>query len=176
MHIVIYFIQRDPDGPVTIYRGENVFRKVKNIRRAEGGDRGYLILLGATPGDEAEKTAIVRSLKPCRTRYGLEGEWFKPTSEVLDLIESIPDAAIPELRQAGGRLRPVLRQRASGETTPCPFCGEPHIHGEGSNGHKVTHCGPANLDELRGGGFVLKQSWGYIVVPADASTDPRASR
>lgn len=47
---------------------------------------------------------------------------------------------LPDFEIQDGKKYAIIYQKKGNEyTDPCPFCGKPHIHGNG-DGHRIAHC------------------------------------
>ena len=151
---MIYFVQRGNGGPVKIGRAVDHHARIRSLQTASPEP---LLVLAIAPGGAARESMIHQRLKPHR----LSGEWYQPVPELHALIAEIQT---PEFIVKDARAYAVLRRRAVGAPTrPCPFCGEPHIHGEG-DGHRATHCGNGAEDEVRSGAVVLRREDGYLIL------------
>ena len=153
---MIYFIQVENNGPIKI---ENAKKPEQRLKTLQIGNPKKLNLIAVIPGDPRLESKIHRDLKGFRR----SGEWFNPTTEVLDYIRNIQFA---EYEMLNGVPCAVLWRDTDvidESTDPCPFCGKGHLHGV-SDGHRVPHCGnEAKQTAHAKDGTVLKQEKGYII-------------
>jgi hypothetical protein len=153
---VIYFIQRGANGPIKI--GRAVEPEVR-LRSLQTGNSEPLRILLTIPGTAKREAEIHAALAESR----ISGEWYRPTQQVFAYMDRVRES---EFEVQGHRAYAVLRRRdASSLTNPCPFCGEPHKHGEG-DGHRARapQCGKVvNAEVTTSGGITLRQVDGYIV-------------
>lgn len=151
---MIYFIQVENNGPIKI--GTAVDPK-KRLNTLQIGNHKKLNLITAIPGKSGLESKIHRDLKEFRR----DGEWFNPTTEVLDYIQNIQFAEY-EI-QDGVPYAVLWRDTVNTDADRCPFCGQEHSHGIG-DGHRVPHCyGKINKTARAKDGTVLEQKKGYIV-------------
>lgn len=87
MSSVVYFIQA-PDGLIKIGTSTNVQARLKSLQTAHG--RG-IELLGVVPGGREVERSFHANWSACR----VQGEWFKPTSQMLEWIAA--EVARPQL-------------------------------------------------------------------------------
>ncbi len=153
---MIYFIQRGPDGPVKIGRAVDVQQRLRTLQTSSPEPlRLLLVIAGSSEREREVHTALVGS------RMSGRCEWFHPTPDLFELIERIRE---PEFEVHGLKAFAVLRrQDSSAPTTPCPFCGERHTHGE-SDGHRVPHCREVTYPIVKTpSGITLRHPDGYFV-------------
>ncbi len=155
---MIYFIQVENNGPIKIGNAKKPEQRLKTLQI---GNPKKLNLIAVIPGGSPLESKIHRDLKD----FKRSGEWFNPTTEVLDYIQNIQFA---EYEMLNGVPYAVLWRDSPvvlGETRtgPCPFCGKGHLHGVG-DGHRAPHCpGEKNKTARAKDGTVLKQKKGYII-------------
>lgn len=151
---MIYFIQRVPDGPIKIGRAVNPEARLRTLQTGNPEPLGILLTV---PGGKAREAEVHAAL----VESHISGEWYRPTQEVFACIERLRE---PEFEVRGLKAYAVLRRRdASSPTTSCPFCGEPHRHGE-DDGHRSAHCvRVVNAEITTSGGITLRHVDGYIV-------------
>ena len=151
---MIYFIQRGSDGPVKVGRAFDVKRRLRALQTSSPEPLRLLLAISGGAAREAEIHAALAASH-------LSGEWYRPTPQLFHLIENVRE---PEFEVHGARAIAVLRRTdSSSPTRPCPFCGEPHVHGA-EDGHRVVHCTEVTRQELvTPGGVTLRQRDGYIV-------------
>jgi hypothetical protein len=153
---MVYFIQRGANGPVKIGRAVDVQQRLRTLQTSNPEPLHILLVIAGSSTRESEiHAALVESRMVGRR------EWFHPTSELFALIERIRE---PEFEVHGLKAFAVLRrQDPSTPTTPCLFCGERHLHGEG-DGHRVPHCRDVtHLMIETPGGITLRHADGYYV-------------
>ena len=78
MSSYIYFIQRD-DGAVKIGITTDMYHRISALRT----EHGNIKLLGVVAGGRVKE----RILHLCLSEARLDGEWFKMTDEIKDIIE-----------------------------------------------------------------------------------------
>ena len=154
---MIYFIQVENNGPIKIGTAVDPEKRLNNLQI---GNHKKLNLIAVIPGKSGLESKIHRDLKGFRR----DGEWFNPTTEVLDYIRNIQFA---EYEIQDGVPYAVLWRDTvvlgKTRTDLCPFCGQGHIHGVG-DGHRGPHCyGEINRIARAKDGTVLEQENGYIV-------------
>ena len=151
---MIYFIQVENNGPIKIGRAIDPKDRLKKLQI---GNHKKLNLIAVIPGKSALESKIHSDLKEFRR----DGEWFNPTTEVLDYIRNIQCS---EYEIEDGVPYAVLwRDTVKTQTDPCPFCGREHTHGIG-DGHRGPHCyGEINKIARAKDGTVLEQKKGYMV-------------
>lgn len=155
---MIYFIQVENNGPIKIGSAKDPEQRLKHLQI---GNHKKLNLIAVMHGESPLESKIHRDLKDFRR----SGEWFNPTTEVLDYIRDIQFA---EYEMLNGepyavlwRDSPVVLQET--RTDPCPFCGKGHLHGF-TDGHRVAHCSNETKPTARAkDGTVLKWEDGYII-------------
>lgn len=76
----VYFIQVGSDGPIKIGSGGNPEGRLANL---QVGNHEVLRVLGICVGDRAREVELQQEVWGSRIR----GEWFRPTAEVLALVE-----------------------------------------------------------------------------------------
>lgn len=79
---VVYFIQRGDDGPIKIGYAKNAATRLDDLQVANAE---RLHLRGVAPGTRKTEKALHEQF----ANAGLRGEWFKPTTDLLDLIAII---------------------------------------------------------------------------------------
>jgi hypothetical protein len=86
----VYFIQV-PSGPIKI--GFTTKRMAGRMQELQAGNHEELTLLKATLGSRAEEKALHDYFRQTRIR----GEWFRPTTELLEFIAELPELPPLEL-------------------------------------------------------------------------------
>jgi hypothetical protein len=151
---MIYFMQRGSNGPVKIGTAVDPQKRMRTHQTSSAEPLGLLLVIAGSTKREAEiHAALIDS--------HISGEWYNPTSELFALIEQLRE---PEFEVHGIKAFAVLRRRdASSPTSPCPFCGEPHSHGEG-DGHRSPHCVTIAYPEITTpAGITIRHADGYYV-------------
>jgi hypothetical protein len=147
-------MQRGPDGPVKIGRAVDPQQRMRAHQTSNAEPLSLLLVIAGTAERErAIHTALVAS--------HMSGEWYHPTSEIFAFIDRMRE---PEFEVHGARAFAVLRRKdASTPTSPCPFCGERHVHGEG-DGHRNPHCVRITHAEVTTpAGITIRQRDGYYI-------------
>ena len=72
----VYFIQEGTDGPIKIGTSENPRKRLKHLQT---GHPKELVLMGAIDGDREKEFELHQKFDYLR----LNGEWFKPDSDLL---------------------------------------------------------------------------------------------
>ncbi len=80
MSTTVYFIQAGDHGPIKIGYSSDPFRRLANL---QSGHYEPLTLLGFCSGGAETEARLHADLAP----YCMNGEWFLPSPEVLDVIE-----------------------------------------------------------------------------------------
>lgn len=81
---MIYFIQQGEDGPVKIGYSATMVGVERRRSAMQTAHCVELRLLGVVPGDREDETLLHEFLREWRIR----GEWFSPSSEVLETATS----------------------------------------------------------------------------------------
>lgn len=84
----VYFIQMGEDGPIKIGRAD---RPSSRLRELQTGNPHKLRLIGKFKAPR-DAEPLLHSLFP---HHRLEGEWFKPDSEILSLVSRLGTIAVP---------------------------------------------------------------------------------
>ena len=102
----IYFVQAGEKGPVKVGLSKNPMSRVKQLQTS---NPHTLKLLGIIPGDRETEEMIHDKFEDHR----LEGEWFEPTNELIDIVRSLlddQDRLIKETEDARNRAALELLQ------------------------------------------------------------------
>ena len=161
---VMYFMQRGVDGPVKIGHAVDVSARMRTHQTSNPEPLALLLVIS---GSRKREKVIHDSLAASR----MAGEWFRPSQEVFAVMNALRE---PEYEVHNLKAIAVLRRRDTGcATTPCPYCGEPHHHGEG-DGHRTAHCvNPTSLEVVTPNGTTLRHQDGYFL-RSHGSAGPQA--
>lgn len=89
--MAVYFIQVCDDGPIKIGYAQNPKRRLHNMQT---GNPVRLRLLAITDGGESEERALHSKFAASR----ISGEWFAPTTDLMEFVASVPSVNDPKLR------------------------------------------------------------------------------
>jgi hypothetical protein len=107
----VYFIQRVDSGLIKIGITGNVRRRFKQL---QGHGFGNLIVLGFCPG----KTGYERKLHREFAEFRKTGEWFVPSTAILEFIQTHTEPMIDPLRPETKRKPKSLDERKSQPRLP----------------------------------------------------------
>jgi hypothetical protein len=79
----LYFIQKGDDGPIKIGVAASVRSRVKNLQ--VGNSEPLKLLLSVDQTEDINERALHRKFRHLR----LEGEWFRPGTDLIELIRSV---------------------------------------------------------------------------------------
>lgn len=103
----VYFIQAGVDGAIKI--GFTRFPVLDRLKSLQVACPDELRLLAVLAGDDGKETEIHKRFAPDRIR----GEWFRPSTTLLDYVYSLPQVSVPTLRASSRYLTPSYRQKAA---------------------------------------------------------------
>lgn len=76
----VYFLQVETDGPIKIgFTKNDIWRRVRGIQTLSPHTLRWIGMFAGNRGDERKAHILLQ-------HSSLRGEWFHPTSEVLDFV------------------------------------------------------------------------------------------